>query len=131
MRAVFLGVRCLTLGVLLALAACSRQSTGDPTVQVRMIVTPSPPTVGEALITIAVSDPANQPIAGATLVLEGTMTHAGMAPTSADAREVRPGEYQAALPLSMAGDWLVTITATLPDGRVVEQTLPLNGVVAP
>lgn len=117
--------------VVFALAACSRQSAGDPTVQMRMSVSPSPPAVGEALITITVSDPANQPIAGAALALEGTMSHAGMAPANAEAREVRPGEYQATLPLSMAGDWLVIVTATLPDGRVVEQTLPLNGVVAP
>ena len=56
------------------------------------------------------------------------MSHAGMAPVSANATEFEPGGYRAVIDLSMAGDWVVIAHATLPDGRKVDQQFKINGV---
>ncbi|MDQ4074856.1 MAG: FixH family protein [Chloroflexota bacterium] len=61
-------------------------------------------------------------VEGAEVELEGNMTHAGMEPIFADAEEVTPGTYVAELDWTMSGQWLVTVHATLMDGREVEQT---------
>jgi hypothetical protein len=62
--------------------------------------------------------------------LEGGMSHAGMEPVFATAREVEPGRYEAPLELTMAGDWLVLVDATLRDGRALRRQLKVPGVRA-
>ena len=54
------------------------------------------------------------------------MTHAGMQPVLADATEEAPGSYRADFAWTMSGDWIVTVTATLPDGAVAEQQFDLS-----
>jgi len=64
--------------------------------------------------------------------LEGNMSHAGMTPVFVDAAEVEPGRYRANMELSMAGDWIVLVHLTLPDGAKVERqfkTTVLNAEV--
>jgi len=56
------------------------------------------------------------------------MSHAGMQPVFADAREVEAGRYQASLELTMGGDWFIIVSGTLPDGRKLEHQAPLPGV---
>ncbi len=58
------------------------------------------------------------------------MSHPGMAPVFADARETEVGRYQSVLELSMAGDWYVIAHVTLPDGRKFDHQLEIKGVVA-
>jgi hypothetical protein len=36
------------------------------------------------------------------------------------------GEYRAAFEWTMAGDWIVTVTATLPDGHVATRQFPIT-----
>lgn len=72
-----------------------------------------------------------QPISGASVRLEATMTHPGMAPAIAAAEETAPGRYEAGLSLSMAGDWLLIVQAELPDGRILQRQHDLRGVSAP
>jgi len=54
------------------------------------------------------------------------MSHAGMQPLLADAAETTGGIYQAQWTWSMAGDWLVTATAALPDGRTLVRRFDLT-----
>lgn len=54
------------------------------------------------------------------------MSHPGMTPVFAEARETEAGRYRATLELSMAGDWIVLVHASLADGRKVEQQFELK-----
>ena len=54
------------------------------------------------------------------------MSHAGMSPVFAEAQETGNGSYRATLELAMAGDWVVLVHATLPDGRRVEQQFEIK-----
>jgi len=64
-----------------------------------------------------------EPVAGATIEVEGNMNHAGMEPVLATAEEGEAGEYRATLNWTMGGGWLVTVRATLPDGTQVEKVM--------
>ena len=48
------------------------------------------------------------------------MSHAGMVSVFAEAREVEPGRYRGNLEFTMAGDWLLSVYVTLPDGTKVD-----------
>ncbi len=65
---------------------------------------------------------------GARIKLEGNMSHAGMAPVFADAKEIEPGRYQSHMDVSMAGDWHVSARVTLAGGREVVREFELKGV---
>ena len=119
------------LVLLLGLASCqraSRQSEVDqaPDVRVILAVEPDPPAVGKARITVALADAAGQPIEGATVQLRGDMTHAGMQPVLTDAGSGADGVYPADFEWTMSGDWVVTVTAALPDGRTALRRFDLT-----
>ena len=112
---------CVLCVCLLIVQGCRRptQSTADLTLAHE--VSPQPPRVGPATITL-------KAVAGAQITLEGNMSHAGMVPVLAEAREVEPGSYRATMDLSMAGDWIVLVHITLPDGRKLERQFDIKGV---
>jgi hypothetical protein len=56
------------------------------------------------------------------------MSHAGMVPVFAEAREIEPGRYRANMELTMAGDWVVAVHATLSDGTNFYQQFDIKGV---
>ena len=122
----WLGVLLLTL--LTLVAGCRRSGHDLSDIGVSLVVNPNPPQVGEALVTLTLSDSAGQPITGAKVEFEGNMSHAGMAPTLAQPSEVAPGRYEAPLEFNMAGDWFILIRATLPDGRKLERQMDVPGV---
>jgi hypothetical protein len=47
-----------------------------------------------------------------------------------EAKESEPGRYSAALAFTMAGDWVVLVHMTLPDGSRVERQFDVKGVRA-
>lgn len=89
-------------------------------------VEPDPPVVGPAELTIILVDATGQAIEGANLQVKGDMAHAGMVPVQATALGGSDGRYQAALEWTMGGDWIVTVLATLPDGRVTSRQFDLS-----
>jgi hypothetical protein len=114
---------------LLILAACSRgggASTEGFTVDVA--ISPQPPRVGPAAVTVTLAEAGGRPVEGAKVELEGDMTHAGMVPVLAEASETAAGRYESTLRLTMAGDWILTVRATLPDGRTIERQVDVPGV---
>ena len=119
-------------GLLLAglLAGC--QPADDPAaeIQVGWQVLPDPPRMGPATVAVTLADSLGQPIEGAAVRLEGTMTHPGMQPVIGEAAEVEPGRYAATLELTMSGDWVLLLEATLPDGRTLRRQEELPGVRA-
>ena len=58
------------------------------------------------------------------------MSHAGMVPVFADARETEPGRYQSTVELTMAGDWFILVHITLTDGRKLDRQFEIKGVAA-
>ena len=106
-------------------AGCLGRWTGD--ISIAPEVEPQPPRVGQVTITMRVTR-AEKPVTGASIRLEGNMSHAGMAPVFADAAEIEPGRYRANMVLTMAGDWVFSVSMTLPDGTKVYQQFETKGV---
>lgn len=118
------------LALLLAAAGCSSGSGSDPDVQVECTIEPSPPAMGPASIKIALAAATGQPIAGASVHVEGNMQHAGMVPEMATAAEVSPGRYRASIKFTMAGDWFLLIEVELADGRKATRTIDVPNVLS-
>lgn len=56
-------------------------------------------------------------VTGASVMVTGDMTHAGMAPVTAEAKEAGAGTYRAdSFAFTMAGDWILTVDVTTADG---------------
>jgi hypothetical protein len=107
---------------------CRQQQGKSPDLTFAHEISPEPPRVGKVTITVNIKDASSAPVSAAHLNLEGTMSHAGMAPVFAEARETGPGRYQSSIELSMAGDWNVTVHVTLSDGRKLDRQFEIRGV---
>ena len=51
-----------------------------------------------------------------------------MGPVSVEAKEIQTGKYRGTLQLTMAGDWIVLVHVTLPDGQTLQRQIELSGV---
>jgi hypothetical protein len=91
-------------------------------------IQPIPPRVGFATATIRLSDGQGRPVASAKVLLEGNMSHPGMAPLTASTMETGAGVYQGHLSIPMAGDWVFTAHITLADGRKLDRQTDVPGV---
>lgn len=105
--------------LILLLPACSRREATDqaPELILEMEVIPSPPTVGASLLMITIKNPDGEPIKGFKLDARGDMSHAGMTPVIVQQVAGEAGIFTVPFEWTMAGDWIVTLSATLPDGR--------------
>ena len=111
----------LLLLLLLLLPACRQAAPVDQAPDVQVLLTPGPDSlfVGPITFDLTLWDADGQPIDGAAPVsLRGDMSHAGMEPVLAEATGAGDGLYTADFEWTMAGDWTVTVEATLPDGRL-------------
>jgi hypothetical protein len=100
----------------------------DSSVTIDYEITPQPPHVGPATVTLKILDAAGDPVPGASVHLEGNMTHAGMAPTFAEAHEITTGKYRATLDFSMGGDWIIVVGVVTKGGKKIEKQLEVKGV---
>jgi hypothetical protein len=118
--------------VVLALAsqfACSQRTITDAgAIVMKHEVSPNPPRVGPATLTIDLADISGAPISKAHVRLEADMAHAGMAPQVFSVRELDAGRYLAQGEFDMAGDWVILLNITLPNGAVEERQFDLKGV---
>ena len=120
----------LLLIVLLLLAGC-RQAAPTPNAstqaaQISLTISPQPPVVGDATLTLTVTQQ-NQPLAGAAVAVRGDMTHAGMRPIIVDATKTdAQGKVDIPFKWSMSGDWIVSVTVTLADNSQVSQDFNLT-----
>ncbi len=126
----FLWLALLTLSLSVAGIACRGQSATAGNVQIDLQISPNPPAVGRsAVIVVQLADAGGNPLEGATLEIEGNMTHAGMVPVLARAEEVGGGRYVVRdFAFTMGGDWILTVRAVLPSGERVERTFDVAGV---
>jgi len=128
----------LAVALALVLAGCRAGEVrpgSDSTLSLHWRIVPDPPVAGPLRIALELSDQGSrgtrQPLSGAVVRVEGNMSHPGMVPVLATAREVAPGHYEAPLSLTMAGDWIFLIDAELPDGRKLHRQIDLPGVRPP
>ncbi|MCC6802716.1 MAG: FixH family protein [Anaerolineae bacterium] len=120
----------LGLLVILLAATCSppAASTPDTTVQaaqIDLIIDPTPAAVGEASLIVTVTRD-GAPLADAPVAVRGDMNHAGMRPVLGEATTDADGKAIIPFRWSMGGDWVVTITVTLPDSSEVSQEFDVS-----
>jgi hypothetical protein len=113
---------------ILPIASCSRPVESSTFVAIEHEVSPEPARVGPVTLTLKLADSAARPITGAHVAIEADMSHAGMSPRFAEARETDPGRYEARLDFPMAGDWIILLHVTLPDGKKLERQFDVRGV---
>jgi hypothetical protein len=113
----------------LLLAACggraSQQETQDDGYVMELEVLST--TVGPAALEIALTGPDGAPVTDATLNVRGDMSHAGMVPVLQEGHtRNRQGIYNVPFEWTMAGDWIVTVEAGLPDGQMISRQFNLT-----
>jgi YtkA-like len=126
----------LGCAIILCEAGCSRsvERSGDKSPEVikeltiESEISPVSPHVGPAIITLRLTGATAKPVAGAAIALEADMSHAGMSPVFAEAKETEAGRYQAHLEFPMAGDWVILLHITLPGGKKLERQIDIRGV---
>jgi len=112
----------------LLIASCSRPVGSTSFVAIEHEISPEPARVGPATITLKLANSAAKPITGAHVAIEGDMSHPGMSPRFAEAKETEPGRYEARLEFAMAGDWVILLHVTLSDGKKLERQFDVRGV---
>jgi hypothetical protein len=121
----FIGVACAAS---MLISSCSQSSESSARVTIQHEILPQPARVGAAIVTLKLADAAGKPVTGAHIAIEADMTHAGMSPRFADAKETDSGLYQSPLEFSMAGDWVILLHVALPGGKKLEQQFDVRGV---
>ena len=119
--------------LLLPFAGCREEPPpGDPNLLLEVAISPTPPGVGPARLIISLRDTLGNPVDGAEVRVEGNMSHAGMVPELGTAAGRGEGMYIVPdFRFTMAGDWVLTVTATLPDGRETRTQKKTDVVGAP
>jgi len=112
----------------LALPGCRRAIENDADLIVAHQISPNPPKVGPATVTLTLTDKTGAPVRGAKVVLEGNMSHPGMPPVLGEAHETDSGQYRGSLDFKMGGDWVITVRMTLADGRAVTREFDVSRV---
>ncbi len=116
----------LALFGMILMVGCERPV--EPEIVIEHEITPRPLKVGVSTITLRLTDRAGQPVNGAGIKLEATMTHPGMRPVFSEAVETEPGRYRSSIEFTMGGDWVIIVHVTLPDGRRLERQLDVKGI---
>ena len=112
----------------LTLAFACQKTAKPPDIAVQYEIAPQPPRAGTTTIALKLTDKNGALVGGARVDLEGNMTHAGMAPLTGEAKEIETGKYRGTLQLTMAGDWIVLVHITLPDGQKLQRQIEISGV---
>ena len=115
--------------VVLTLAACRKPGPADAEFTFSCSVAPQPARVGLTTVTVRLISQKAQPLTGARLRIEGDMSHPGMEPVFANARETAPGNYVARFRLTMPGDWVILVQGNLADGQKIDRQVDLKGVL--
>ncbi len=122
-RAQRVALTLIALAVLMLASACRPPGDGtsasgasaSASVSVELLTTPA--RVGPAAFEVVLTRD-GMPVEGASVTFTGDMTHAGMVPVVADAIEIGDGVYRSdGFAFDMAGDWVVTVDVTHPDGE--------------
>jgi hypothetical protein len=125
----FFGARpfCLiTLVVVLFGGVACNKHQATPGFAIDTAFSPEPARIGRESVTVRMKDSAARPVTGAHLMVEGNMSHAGMAPVFGEGKEIEPGRYEANLDLSMRGSWVISLHVRLASGEKIERQIPIE-----
>jgi hypothetical protein len=126
------GFRLLLLPCLIFAGCRGDVPPGDPGLLLEVAISPTPPGVGPARLIITLRDTLGGPLEGAEIQVEGNMSHAGMTPVLDTAVAQGQGVYSVPdFSFTMAGEWFLTLIATLPDGRSTQLRVRTDVVRAP
>lgn len=118
----------LAVALALVLVACDPPSEGDadPRRPIAVALLDRPARVGPAVVEVR-PQLDGAAVAGATVRVVGDMTHAGMVPVVAEATDVGGGTYRTNdFLFDMAGDWVLSVDVTYPDGTVRSTSLAVS-----
>ncbi len=113
---------------LLIVTSCRRHEDSAQDISIVESIAPQPVRVGEAAVSVQLTDIHGNPVSHARIRVEGDMAHPGMAPVFSDARESAPGSYESPVNFNMGGDWVLLLHITLADGRKIERQMDVKGV---
>jgi len=109
-------------------SSCTKPASTPEAVAIEKTISPEPARVGPETINLKLSDATGKPLTGAQIAVEADMSHAGMSPAFAVAKEAEAGRYETRLDFPMAGDWVVLLHIKLPDGKKLERQFDVKGV---
>ncbi len=114
----------LLLGLLVV--ACGTQVAETPTLDnltIELGVDPDPPTAGETMLLITVTDADGSLVDDALVAVHGDMDHEGMIPVDGETSDSENGVYEIPFVWTMGGGWILDVTVTLPNdqGTATEQ----------
>jgi len=113
----------------LALNGCSRvsqEAQRNDSINVEVVSPVFSPIVGTDELVLRVTDAqSGAPVSDAYLSVKGDMTHTGMVPVLSSAKTGIDGEYAIPFEWTMGGDWILTVTVSMPDGSLVERNFNL------
>jgi hypothetical protein len=111
----------------ISLPGCGRREARDeaPELVVEIQVIPAPPTTGASLLMIQISNGQDAGAGDFSIDVRGDMSHAGMTPVIVNQVKGEEGTFAVPFEWTMAGDWVITISAIMPDGRLLLRTLPV------
>lgn len=108
----------LAFSLLFSLAACGgRQSAAVNETGVMVDLDTPSLRVGETEMLVRLTDENGRPVANADVEVRGDMSHAGMVPVVRSGQTDAAGLFTTPFEWTMGGDWFVTVTFTLSDGR--------------
>lgn len=107
-------------------AGCRPTAPPAPAATLTWTLSPTPPHAGPATLRVVLRDAGGASLAGATVGLEGHMSHPGMAPVLATATEREPGVYDVPFAFTMPGDWILLVNATHPEGTRIARRFDVN-----
>lgn len=109
------------------LAGC-RGAGGRTEVDAKIEWVPRPAVLGDTTWIATLRTESGEPLRGATVTIEATMTHPGMAPVIREAQETAPGRYEARGEWTMAGDWVLIVRGETADGLEWEKWISVPSV---
>lgn len=122
-RSLFVSVPLFLILSLLVLVGCRPEETPpeDVDVTIEISLEPQEPVVGEDATIAVTLMQGDEAINDATVEVRGDMNHAGMQPVIRTIEEAEDGVYTTDFDWTMAGDWIITVSATLADDTVVSE----------
>lgn len=110
----------------LGTAGCRADRASSDEVQIALVGPVFPPSAGQGQVSFRIVDENDQPIDTASLKFRGDMSHAGMVPVLESVVGGEEGVYRLPVHWTMAGDWILTVDATLADGRQATKTFDIS-----
>lgn len=121
----------LVLLLIVVLAGCGGRddASGSDNLTARITLHPAPAVVGPARVEMRLTDRSSAPVTGATVQVEGTMSHAGMSPVIRDAVETADGQYTVDdFEFTMAGGWVLIVSGTTDAGDPIRTQVDIGAV---